>query len=212
MITIHYDFTDGSEISYFEGCQKKDNFTTNCLEFFNMTIETDDVVVLKKDGSFVSRKNIYNHTDKEIRKEHDIRKMLLAGSFKWLSGDSKVFKINHLYYVEKVFSNFFHKSMKNKDLTSFKKDYKTLYSKVIIPTCQFIISDNTDKTELKKIVEKWHEQRIKAQDIADKYRDSNPYIYSKLVHRSQGIGYVLKELNLLIQNRNNGKNSNTSSN
>lgn len=84
MITIHYDFTDGTEISYIEGLLKKDNFTTNCLEFFNMDIDVDDVIVVNKSGKIISRKNINNHTSKEIRKEHDIRKMLVANSFIWM--------------------------------------------------------------------------------------------------------------------------------
>lgn len=84
MITIHYDYTDGSELSYGEGLLMGDNFTTCCLEFFNMDIETDDVVVRKKNGQKISRKNIYIHTTKEIRTAHNIRKMLVAGSFNWL--------------------------------------------------------------------------------------------------------------------------------
>ena len=84
MITIHWDFTDGSEVSYQEGLELKDNFTTCCLEFFNMDIEVDDVVVVGRTGKKISRKNIQQYTSKEIRKEHDIRKMLVAGSFNWL--------------------------------------------------------------------------------------------------------------------------------
>ena len=84
MITIHFDFTDGTELSYVDGLLKEDNFTTCCLEFFNMDIDVDDVVVVRRTGKKVSRKNIQQHTSKEIRKEHDIRKMLVAGSFNWL--------------------------------------------------------------------------------------------------------------------------------
>jgi hypothetical protein len=84
MITIHWDFTDGTEFSYQEGLKLKDHFNTCCLEFFNMDIDVDDVVVVKKSGKKISRKNIQQHTSKEIKKEHDIRKMLVAGSFNWL--------------------------------------------------------------------------------------------------------------------------------
>jgi len=45
MIKINFDFTDGTEVSYIEGCELKDNFTTNCLDFFNNDEETDDVMV-----------------------------------------------------------------------------------------------------------------------------------------------------------------------
>lgn len=89
IITIHLDFTDGTEVSYMEGTVLSESFNTHCLEFFNMDIEVDDVVVVKKDGSTISRKNIQQHTDKEIRKEHDIRKMLVAGAFEWKKKNKK---------------------------------------------------------------------------------------------------------------------------
>ncbi len=84
MITIHWDFTTGEEVSYQEGLELKDNFTTCCLDFFNMDIDVDDVIIYRKDDKYISRKNIQQHTSKEIRKEHDIRKMLVSGSFNWL--------------------------------------------------------------------------------------------------------------------------------
>lgn len=84
IIVIHYDFTDGTEVSYIEGKKLKSNFTTNCLDFFNMDEEVDDVIVLKKDGSEVSRKNIQKHTKKEIRKSHNIQKMLKGNAFDFL--------------------------------------------------------------------------------------------------------------------------------
>jgi len=84
MITIHWDFTDGTELSYVDGLLADDNFTTNCLEFFNMYEPTDEVVVINRCGKKISRNDINKHTTKEIRKEHDIRKMLVAGSFDWL--------------------------------------------------------------------------------------------------------------------------------
>jgi hypothetical protein len=84
MITIHFDFVDGTEVSYLEGKKLGDNFTTNCLDFFNFDEITDDVIVLKKNGEKISRKNIQNHTTKEIRPTHNIHKMLLANSFTFL--------------------------------------------------------------------------------------------------------------------------------
>ena len=85
MIIIHWDFTDGSEVSYQEGMELKDNFTTCCLEFFNMDIDVDDVIIYRKDDKHISRKNIQKHSNgKEIREEHNIHKMLVAGSFNWL--------------------------------------------------------------------------------------------------------------------------------
>jgi hypothetical protein len=85
MITIHWDFTDGSEVSYQEGLELKDNFTTCCLDFFNMDIDVDDVIIYRKDDKHISRKSIQKHTNgKEIRDAHNIHKMLVAGSFNWL--------------------------------------------------------------------------------------------------------------------------------
>ncbi len=49
-----------------------------------MLMNVDDVVVLKKDGSKISRKNIQLHSIKEIRKTHNIHKMLVSDSFNWL--------------------------------------------------------------------------------------------------------------------------------
>jgi hypothetical protein len=84
MIKIHWDFTDGTEVSYIQGIELKDNFITHCLDFFNMDIEVDDVVVIRNDGLKISRKNIQNHTHKEIRQAHNIHKMLVSNSFNWL--------------------------------------------------------------------------------------------------------------------------------
>lgn len=84
MITIHYDFTNGTEVSFIEGKQLGDNFTTNCLEFFNMNEPVDEVLVLRKNGTKISRKNIQNHSVKQIRKEHNIYKMLISNTFTWL--------------------------------------------------------------------------------------------------------------------------------
>jgi hypothetical protein len=83
MITIHWDFSDGTEVPYMHGRLLGDNFSTHCLDFFNNDIDVDDVVVLRSDGAKISRKNIQNHTIKQIRKSHNIHKMLVAGSFDW---------------------------------------------------------------------------------------------------------------------------------
>jgi CMP-N-acetylneuraminic acid synthetase len=84
MIIIHWDFVDGTEISYAQGKLQGDNFTTHCLDFFNMDEKVDDVIVLRADGKKISRKNIQNHVKKEIRITHNIHKMLVANTFNWL--------------------------------------------------------------------------------------------------------------------------------
>jgi hypothetical protein len=86
MITIHYDFTDGTEVSYHQGILLKDNFTTHCLDFFCFDTPVDDVIVLSKYGGKISRNALLKPnpwTDKEINKSHNIHKMLKANSFKW---------------------------------------------------------------------------------------------------------------------------------
>ncbi len=86
MIVINYDFVDGTEVSYVEGLKLKDNFTTNCLDFFSFDIDVE-VEVKKKNGSFISKKFLLDnnmHTTKEIRKEHNIVKMLKANNFIWI--------------------------------------------------------------------------------------------------------------------------------
>lgn len=88
MITIHYDFTDGSEVSYAEGLELKDNFKTCCLDFFTTDNKADDVVIVSKNGKQLSRNELLTNksklTNKHIRVEHDILKMFKAGAFRWL--------------------------------------------------------------------------------------------------------------------------------
>lgn len=84
MIIINYDFVDGSEVSYAEGVELKDNFTTNCLDFFSFDLQVDDVVVVDKLGGVISRNGLLTdnyYTSKEIRKEHNIQKILKSGGF-----------------------------------------------------------------------------------------------------------------------------------
>ena len=87
MIIIHYDYTNGTELSYAEGIQKKDNFFTNCLDFFCNDTNVFDVKILCYNGDYISRNELLlnngDYTDKEIRKEHNILKMLKAGTFKF---------------------------------------------------------------------------------------------------------------------------------
>lgn len=85
MIEIHYDFTDGSELSYIEGKNCKEGFTTNCLEFFSTS--NPNAYVLRDDGGLLSVQDLLRNDrrfiDKEIREAHDLRKMLVAEAFEW---------------------------------------------------------------------------------------------------------------------------------
>lgn len=87
MIKIHYDFTDGSEISYSEGLEKKDGFNTCCLDFFTIENEAQDIVVFDSKGNTLSRNRLMEnngvYTSKEIRIPHNILKMFKANSFNW---------------------------------------------------------------------------------------------------------------------------------
>lgn len=87
MITIHFDFANGTEISYKEGLNKKDDFNTCCLDFFCFDTNVDDVVIKSKNGNTLSRNNLLKkgnkHTLKEIRKSHNILKMFKSNSFNW---------------------------------------------------------------------------------------------------------------------------------
>lgn len=82
MIIIHYDFTDGTEVSYAEGKMKGDDFTTCCLDFFT---SDKNAIVLKGNGEWVSTSSLLNndglHTEKMIRPQHNLHKMLAAGAF-----------------------------------------------------------------------------------------------------------------------------------
>lgn len=87
-ITINYNFTSGDELSYKEvkDCPNGYNIKTNCLQFFNLH-SGDDVTILRKDGRYINNlellKNTGVYTDKEIRSQHNILKMFIAGAFNW---------------------------------------------------------------------------------------------------------------------------------
>lgn len=87
MITIHYDFTDGTEVSYLEGFNlwmEGTHFTTHCLEFFRF--EFGDVTIISSKGVIVLKDLLLNdktYSKKHIRRSHDARKLLLEGSLIW---------------------------------------------------------------------------------------------------------------------------------
>ena len=85
MIEIHYDFTDGTELSYIEGKNCRGAFRTNCLEFFSTS--NPNAFIMKKDGGMMSVQDLLRNDgrfiEREIREAHDLRKMLVAGAFEW---------------------------------------------------------------------------------------------------------------------------------
>jgi len=89
MITIHYDYCDGKEISYIEGLEAFKNridFTTNCLDFFSNDVQCN-VLVKDKRGNILDKNLLMNqknsYTMKYMKVEHNLHKMLVSGSFKW---------------------------------------------------------------------------------------------------------------------------------
>lgn len=89
-IFINYDYTTEDEFSYGEGekiIEKYPDyvFETNCLLFIDR--KDCDVTIRKKNGEYINNQEIYKntgeYTDKEIRKEHILLKIFLAGGFKW---------------------------------------------------------------------------------------------------------------------------------
>lgn len=90
IITIHYDFTDGTELSYKEGCiaeEKQESFTTNCLDFFVTWVKADDVIIIDAVGNELSRKILMSgknpYTVKDMRDAHNLHKMFVGNSFIW---------------------------------------------------------------------------------------------------------------------------------
>ena len=92
MIEIHWDYTTGKEISLGEGLVQRSGFETHCLEFFNTKYipfqdGVNDIIVRKKNRDYISLKEIFEndgrYTSKEIRRAHNILKILLADGFKW---------------------------------------------------------------------------------------------------------------------------------
>lgn len=86
-ITVHWDFTDGTEVSYAEGkkLQKaKVDFTTNCLDFF---CSGNNATAIRQDSCTISSVDLLNnvggHTNKHMRNAHNLHRMLRAGRFKW---------------------------------------------------------------------------------------------------------------------------------
>ena len=92
IIYINYDFTNSKEISYKEVLEQidlndNDIIYTHCLSFFYFDCEAHDVIIIDKEGKYIRRNELLenkgNYTTKQIRKQHNILKMFLAGSFEW---------------------------------------------------------------------------------------------------------------------------------
>lgn len=90
-IIINYNFTSEKEVSYGEGLElikQGKSFCTNVLDFFNFDINPKyEIIVLDKNGFYISRNELIDNPgkfcSKEIRHAHNIHKMLCANTFTW---------------------------------------------------------------------------------------------------------------------------------
>ena len=85
MITIHYDFVDGFEVSFIQAeallaVDINSNFSTNCLNYFSFDYPCR---LIRKNGNHLLPgellRNGHLYTNKEIRKVHNISKILMCG-------------------------------------------------------------------------------------------------------------------------------------
>ena len=89
LIEIHYDHTDGNEVSYQEGLHLARlmlPFSTCCLEFVcSDYLKTHSVIILNKRGSYIDLDELMDntgiYTDKIITTEHNLRRLLVGGAF-----------------------------------------------------------------------------------------------------------------------------------
>ena len=87
IIVINLDFTNGTEVSLYEGeilLESGVSFATNCTNLFS-THNDCEVIVVKKNGEYISKRELLAnsgmYTNKHIGPEHNIEKMLVANSF-----------------------------------------------------------------------------------------------------------------------------------
>lgn len=85
MIKIHWDFTDGTELSYVESkraYKRGESFSTHSTAFFQAEY---DSILIKKSGETLRPSDLLRNsgefTEKEIRTAHNMERMLRAGAF-----------------------------------------------------------------------------------------------------------------------------------
>lgn len=93
IIVIHWDFTVGNELSHAKVQELIDlndgrTINTHCLNFFTTEL---NAIVVKENGDYISSIGLLvgdsDYTHKEIRREHNLEKMIIAGSFAWKKFD-----------------------------------------------------------------------------------------------------------------------------
>jgi hypothetical protein len=99
MIKIHFDFTDGTELSYSESISTivesinngTSDFATHSLEVIDQWLAFDrppsEIVVLRKDGSYIDIKEVLkndgNYGDKYLTRDHSLARMIKANALRW---------------------------------------------------------------------------------------------------------------------------------
>ena len=89
MIKIHFDFSDGTELPFFQAKQALDrgeSFGTHCLNFFST--DHKDCAIVCDDGRYmlvseILENNQGEYTQKQIREAHNLEKMFRAGALRW---------------------------------------------------------------------------------------------------------------------------------
>lgn len=101
VIFIHYDFTIGKEIDRASiileiSLRNSKNIFIHTHEVygvfdFSMLEKVDDVIVLSKDGKYISLWELRNcnglYTAKDIRDEHNLERLLRSGSLRFIEYD-----------------------------------------------------------------------------------------------------------------------------
>ena len=92
MIKVHFDFTDGTELSYSESINNRTtDFTTHSLEIIDQWLTFDrllpEIIVLRKDGSYIDVREVLNNDgkygDKYLTRDHSLALMIKASALKW---------------------------------------------------------------------------------------------------------------------------------
>ena len=100
LIFIHYDFKTGKEMFKKEILNKLTNtcnkhsrkdviYQTNDITLFNKDVYflVDDIIVLKKNGTYISINELYTDISMPIGYEYDVEKMLRDGVFNFIKFD-----------------------------------------------------------------------------------------------------------------------------
>ena len=96
MIEVHFDYADGTELSWFDAkrhlAKGADSFATHDLSFFSFDY---DCVLVRSDGimltpqDLIDDKEAMRYSRKVITKAHDLPKMLRSGAIRGWEDETK---------------------------------------------------------------------------------------------------------------------------